>query len=199
MVKKKRKIDRVWQEQMAYSLVVLVLLSSVVLIGAIRIESLRQTQVRRRLTRSYQIKPSYWSFSSGNGFSVDYPSEWQRIGQGLPPGFLLAVFDNSGAQVGIIEDSLVGRGSLNQVLRERVDNFSSLGKVEILNQTNDSNSALIEFTVGLSNGPIHSWAKAVKSERPNKFYVVMVSAPVSSLDRYQSIIDHILNSIKTAS
>jgi hypothetical protein len=139
---------------------------------------------------------SYSNFKTPDGFSVDYPHDWQKIDQGLETGFLLAAVDSSGAQVGIIESNFTAKDNLGEMLDKRVANFSQLGPLVILNKTINESDGLVEFTVGISNRPLRSLVKATLDSGKKKVYFVMVSAPVDQYDKYKEIIQHIINSIK---
>jgi hypothetical protein len=192
--KKGEKKDKQWNEFLALSLIVLLLLSSAILLWNWGLGKCRPVRTEKKIS---QASPVYWTYSTPDGFSVEYPSEWQRLSEGLEPGFLLAAVDRSGAQIGVIRDSLEEGKNLGQMLEERVDNFSKLGLVVILGKDIGEEKGFIEFTVGLSNKPLHSLVRAVLIKEANVVYVVIASAPVSEFNKYQGIIDHVINSVKT--
>ncbi len=139
---------------------------------------------------------TYSNFTLPDGFLVDYPSDWQKIDKGLETGFLLAMIDNNGAQVGIIKGNFNEKNNLSQILEEKVNNYNQLGPVAVLKKEINNNDGSIEFTVGVSNRPLHSSVKAVLNQERNEIYFVMVSAPVDQYNDYKEIIQHIINSIK---
>lgn len=190
----KNKKNKQWNEFLALSLIVLLLLFSAILLWNWGLGKCRPARTEKKISK---VSPVYWTYSTPDGFSVDYPSEWQKLNQGLEPGFLLAVVDRSGAQIGVIRDSLEAGKNLEQMLEARVDNYNKLGPVVILKKEVSDQEGLIEFTVGLANKPLHSIVKAILIKEANVVYVVMASAPVLEFDNYQGIIDHVINSVKT--
>lgn len=192
--KKGKKADKHWNEFLVLSLIVLLLLASAIFIWNWGLRKCRPARIEKKIAR---VSPTYWTYSTPDGFSADYPSEWQRLDPGLEPGFLLAVVDRSGAQIGIIKEILAEGENLEQMLLRRVDNFSKLGPVVILNKDIGEEKGLVEFTVGLANKPLHSLVKAVLIKEANIIYIVMASAPVAEFNKYQEIINHVINSVKT--
>jgi len=194
---RQREKDKSWNEFLGLSLVVLLLLSLAVLLWSNRIEKFRQARIKSlsKINISKPV-PIYWIFSTPDGFSVDYPSEWEKVGKGLEPGILFLVMDNSGAQIGVIEDNLASGENLDEILEKRVNNFNQIGPVVILEKNIKDNEGSIEFTVGLSNRPMHSRVEAVLRKELNKIYIVMISVPVDKFGNYKEIIDHVVNSIK---
>jgi len=194
MAKKRKKTIKI-SRKVVLILSIVSLFFVILIIGLWSIRGMTVGGVKIREDLNKEIV--YWTYSAPDGFSVKYPSNWERLEQGLAPGFLLAVVDNgTGAQIGIIRDALPKNKSLGQMLEERVNNFRGLGEVNILESSAKDKEATIEFVTKIASRPLHSTARAVLAREAGKYYVVLASAPAKEYGDYEKIIEQVVGSIQ---